>query len=72
MVTVSILQYIDGTWIHLGDIYGRSYNKECKKMDDLQDALNFSTDNIITIRQDISSMIIINLNHGPVRLSIRK
>jgi hypothetical protein len=71
MTIVTILQYIDGTWIHLGDIRGRSYNVECKKMDDLQDALNFSTDNIITIRQDTSSMLIINLNHGPVRLSVK-
>jgi len=72
MILVSILQYIDGAWVHLGDIRGRSYNRECQKFDELQKQLNSNTiTKIIPIRQDIGSILLINLDHGPVRLTIR-
>ena len=71
MVLTSILQYINGEWVQLGEIRGGTLTKEFNNLDDLEKKLNSTTDNIITIRQDVKSLLIINLNNGPVRLTVR-
>ena len=71
MTQVLILQYINGVWVDLGIIGFEEVSRATEYIDHLGTSLVSDTPGTITLRGDLEHLLVINLNHGPLRMVIR-
>jgi hypothetical protein len=71
-VSISVRQYINGEWVSIGFIRGYSMTKARNIIDEFEEklVLNSSEVGTVTFRQNVNSLMVVNLNHGPVSLKI--
>ena len=72
MVKIFVTQYINDAWVNLAAIHMTSMLHAINYIDNLQRTLASDSPGTITLRGDVDSLLVVNLNHGPVRLSIQK
>jgi hypothetical protein len=71
MSQILILQYINGIWVDLGIIGFKKLTDATRYVDVLQVKLISDTPGTITFRGDLDHLLVVNLNHGPLRVVIR-
>jgi hypothetical protein len=70
MVEIAVRQFMNGEWHLLGQSRFSTGGLAIDWIDKMQRKINESNDNIIPIRQDVNGLMIINLDHGPIRFNI--
>jgi hypothetical protein len=70
MVEIHVRQYINEKWVDLGIIRKETITGAMRYIDVCQKKLVSDYPGIITLRQNVNELLVVNLNHGPVRLSV--
>lgn len=66
---INITQFINNQWIPIGTVACNSF-EAVQKLDSLEKKLSQNSDKYIAVRQDKNGLLIINLDHGPVKMRV--
>ena len=71
MITIQVRQFINGEWNSLGEIQQSDYTNAVNYIDELQEKM--ASGNIMfTFRMGIGNLLVVNMNHGPVKFNMQE
>lgn len=72
MVLITVYQFINDEWKHLGNLQMATRTRAVNYIDELQEKLADPDVINVTLRENVKDLMVLNLQYGPVKFRVKE